>query len=152
MRGRVESINTSRGGPLKAGVFEARVTGHGIDGDHQNDERYHGGPDRAVSLYSLEAIRALQAEGHPIRPGSAGENLTLSGLDWPALAPGIQIRIGPVHLVVTNYAAPCEKVKGSFLKGEFTRISQKRHPGWSRLYARVLSGGVIRPGDDVDVA
>jgi MOSC domain-containing protein YiiM len=26
-------------------------------------------------------------------------------------------------------------------------VSQKRHPGWSRVYARVLATGSIRPGD-----
>lgn len=150
MRGRVESINTSRGGAFKSSVFEARVTEHGVDGDRQDDLRYHGGADRAVSLYSLEAIRALQAEGHPISPGSAGENVTLSGLDWPSLTPGSQLRIGPVHLVVTGYAAPCKKIEASFLNGESMRISQKVHPGWSRLYARVVAGGVIRPGDEVE--
>jgi len=150
MHGRVESINTSRGGAFKSAVFEARVSEHGVDGDRQDDLRYHGGPDRALSLYSLEVIRALQAEGHPIAPGSAGENVTLSGLDWPSLTPGSHLRIGIVQLVVTSYAAPCEKIEGSFLNGEFMRISQKLHPGWSRVYSRVVAGGEIRPGDEVE--
>ena len=32
---------------------------------------------------------------------------------------------------------------------DFSRISQKRHPGWSRVYARVLVEGHLRPGDPV---
>lgn len=151
MRGRIVSINTSRGGPLKTSVFEGRVTEYGVEGDVQNDLRYHGGPNRAVSLYSFEAIRTLQAEGHPIRPGTVGENLTISGLDWPSVVPGRELTIGEVRLAVTAYAPPCEKIKASFLNREFTRISQKVHPGWSRLYARVIAGGVIRPGEEVVV-
>ena len=54
--GRVESINTSRGGVPKTAVLEAQVTSEGIVGDVQRDLRYHGGPERAVSIYSLELI------------------------------------------------------------------------------------------------
>jgi MOSC domain-containing protein YiiM len=43
---------------------------NGIVGDDQAAKKYHGGPDRALVLYSLEIIEALQAEGHPISPGS----------------------------------------------------------------------------------
>ena len=36
-------------------------------------------------------------------------------------------------------------------EGFFTRISHKLHPGWSRLCARVVSGGLVYPQDAVDV-
>ena len=39
-----------------------------------------------------------------------------------------------------------------FVNEEFTRISQKRHPGWSRVCARVIEGGVVRMGDPVVLA
>ena len=43
-----------------------------------------------------------------------------------------------------------ENISGSFLDGDMTRLSQKRHAGQSRLYsACVLAGGAIRPGDEV---
>jgi MOSC domain-containing protein YiiM len=35
--------------------------------------------------------------------------------------------------------------------GEFGRVSQKRHPGWSRVYARVLAEGRLRPDDGVRI-
>ena len=150
-RGRVESINVSRGGVPKTSVSEALVTEQGVDSDRQDNLRDHGGPDRAVSLFSLELIQALQREGHPIGAGTSGENITLSGLDWPALTPGRELLVGPVRLVITNYAAPCETIRQSFLDLRFVRISQKAHPGWSRLYTRVLTCGIVRPGDPVHV-
>lgn len=150
--GRVASINVSSGGVPKLGVAEVLVSTYGLDGDHQNDLRLHGGPDRAVSLYSLDLINALRAEGHPISPGTAGENLTISGLDWSSLAAGRELLVGPVRLRITGYAAPCENIEDSFLDGNFVRISQKAHPGWSRFYCRVLSGGVIRLSDLVLLA
>jgi MOSC domain-containing protein YiiM len=147
--GRIESINTSRGGVPKTTVFEALITEHGIDGDRQRDPRYHGGLDRAIVLFSLEVIRALQREGHPIGIGTTGENLTISGIDWTAVAPGRELAIGDIRLLITKYTTPCEIIRGSFLEHDFTRISHKRNEGWSRVCARVLSGGIVRLGDEV---
>jgi MOSC domain-containing protein YiiM len=149
MDGRVESINTSHGGVPKTSALEAMVTAYGLSGDHQNDPRYHGGPDRAVVLYSLEVIRLLQEEGHPIAVGSTGENLTVSGLDWAALSPGATLQIGEVRLQITRYATPCGKIAGSFLNRQFRRIDQSEYPGFSRVCARVVAAGVVRPGDPV---
>jgi MOSC domain-containing protein YiiM len=149
--GRVESINTSRGGVPKVSAFEALVTEYGLDGDRQRDRRFHGGPDRAIVLYSLDVIRALQDEGHPIGVGSTGENLTVYGLDWTSVSPGAELRIGDVRLEITRYASPCDNIAPSFLDSDFTRISQKRHPGWSRVCARVLTGGIVQMGDEVEL-
>jgi MOSC domain-containing protein YiiM len=102
-------------------------------------------------IYSSEVIRALQQEGHPIDAGTTGENLTISGLDWPALEPGMELQIGPVRLLLTTYASPCEIIRHSFTDKNFRRISQRKHPGWSRLCARVLSMGTISVGDPVEV-
>src|SRR6184192_3034445 len=107
--GRIESINVSRGGVPKMPVFEALVTVGGIDGDRQRDPRFHGGPERAVVLFSLDVIRALQREGHPIAIGTAGENLTISGIEWRAVIPGTAIAIGDVRLHITKYASPATR-------------------------------------------
>ena len=146
---RLEAIHISRGGVPKLGVFEALIAHDGLDGDFQNDTRHHGGPDRAVVLYSLDLIRALQAEGHPIAPGTTGENLTLSGLHWESLTPGTTLLVGAVELRLTKYADPCRNISHSFLASDFMRISQNTRPGWSRVCARVLTGGLVRPGDPV---
>lgn len=147
--GRVVQVNLNpQGGVPKYAAPRAEVMFEGVLGDKQRDRRYHGGPLRAVSLYALERIDALRAEGHPIAPGSTGENLTISGLDWTLLQPGDRLQIGEwVELEITSYAAPCSNIEASFCNGEFKRIGQKTNPGWSRLYARVLSEGEVRPGD-----
>lgn len=149
---RVHQINRSDGGVPKLPVPEACITVEGVQGDRQRSLAIHGGRDRAVCLYSLERIEALQREGHRVAPGSAGENLTLAGLDWARLRPGSRLRIGEtVRLEITSYTAPCSLNARWFRDGDFTRISQKRHPGWSRLYARVLAEGTVRAGDRVVV-
>ena len=153
MAGRVFQINTSPGGVPKRAVREVKVGPLGLAGDGVNHPKIHGGPERAVSLWSLERILALQEEGHPVFPGAAGENLTLAGLDWPALGPGAVLAVGEaVRLEVASYVTPCRTIAAYFRADAFKRISEERHPGWSRLYARVLSGGLIRTGDGVRVA
>ena len=148
---RLESINVSGGGVPKQSVKEALITSAGVAGDRQRDLRFHGGPDRAVTLFSAERIELLRAEGHPIEAGSTGENLTVSGLDWDGIAPGARLRIGQAELEITRYASPCAKIAGSFTGGDFGRLSQKAYPGWSRLCARVLREGLVREGDPVEV-
>jgi MOSC domain-containing protein YiiM len=97
--GKVVSINRSSGGVPKQPVPECRVTESGLQGDRQRDLRFHGGPDRAVCLYPLESILALQREGHPIAPGTIGENLTVSGLDWSLMVPDVRLQVGEVVLL-----------------------------------------------------
>ena len=85
-----------------------------------------------------------------LEAGSSGENLTLSGLDWEKLKLGARLQIGPdVRVEITSYTVPCDQNARWFRGGDFKRVSQKMNPGWSRLYARVLVEGVVRPGDVV---
>jgi MOSC domain-containing protein YiiM len=149
--GRLESINASRGGVPKRSMFEALITEHGIDGDRQRDLRFHGGPDRAIVLFSLDVIAALQREGHSIAAGTTGENLTISGVPWHTIVPGTELQVGEARLLVTKFTSPCEKIAFSFLENDFTRISQKLHAGWSRVSARVLAGGLVTIGDAVEL-
>lgn len=145
----VFSIQRSRGGVPKLPIREALVTAAGLDGDGQVQLKYHGGPDRALCLYSLERILTLQQEGHHIYPGALGENLTLAGLDWTLVVPGVTLQIGPVLAQITDYAVPCNTIGHTFSNGRYGRISQKTHPGFSRAYARVLEAGLIRVADEV---
>lgn len=148
----LHQISVSDGGVPKLPASEVRITVDGVAGDRQRNREVHGGVDQAVCLFSLEVIEALQAEGHFIKPGSSGENLTVAGLDWAQLTPGDRLRIGDaVVLEIVKYTAPCKSNAQWFTGGDFSRISQKKHPGWSRLYARVLAEGVVRPGDKVVV-
>lgn len=147
--GHLESINLSKGGIPKQPAPEAMITAEGLEGDRQRDRHFHGGPSRAVTLFSAERIAALQAEGHPIATGTTGENLTVSGIDWARVVPGTRLGVGEARLEVTKYASPCANVAGSFTDGDIARIAQKANPGWSRVCARVLAPGRVRVGDPV---
>jgi MOSC domain-containing protein YiiM len=146
--GRIVQISVSPGGVPKLAVEAGRVTVDGVEGDAHRNRQHHGGPDRAVCLYSMDAIRALLAEGHAVAPGALGENVTVEGVEWSRVTPGIRLRLGTdVLLEVTRYTTPCLNIKAAFVHGEYARVSQHRHPGWSRVYTRVLREGVVRAGD-----
>jgi MOSC domain-containing protein YiiM len=148
--GRVHSLNVSGGGVPKRPVPEVHVTREGLRGDVQGDLRYHGGPERAVSLFSLDVIERLRAEGHAISPGSAGENLTIAGLEWALVLPGTRLEFeGGVVLEVASYCVPCGKIRASFADGRIHRINQEDHPGESRVYARVVVEGALRKDETV---
>jgi MOSC domain-containing protein YiiM len=145
---RIVQLSVSNGGVPKQAVESARVTSLGLEGDAHRDREHHGGPERAVCLFAMEAIRALQAEGHPLVPGALGENVTLEGLDWSAVQPGARLRLGAeVVLEITRYTTPCFNIQPAFRDGDYSLVSQKRHPGRSRVYARVLETGTLRRGD-----
>ena len=147
--GLLHSINVSNGGVPKIARSAAAVRVRGVEADRQRDLLHHGGPTRAVSLYSLELIRALQAEGHSVDVGCIGENFTLSGMPWEHMVPGAKLDVGDVQIELTAYAAPCNNLLPCFAGGKFVRVAQKVHPGWSRLYARVLREGTVQVGDTV---
>jgi MOSC domain-containing protein YiiM len=143
-------INASPGGVPKLPLARGEVTQIGLVGDKQRTTQVHGGPEAALCLYSLERILALQAEGHPIYPGAVGENLTIAGLDWDKVTPGTRLKLGEDVLIeVTRYTTPCSAIVDVFVDQKINRILQDKHPGWSRVYARVLRPGVIYPGSKV---
>lgn len=153
MRGSIFQINVSNGGVPKSPIDEAVVNQLGITRDRQGDLRHHGSPEQALCLFAVERLAALAAEGHDVAPGFTGENITLIDIDWDLIVPGRQLLLGDEVLIeVTDYASPCAKNARWFKKGDFSRIDQGLHPGFSRVYARVLHGGQIRTGDPVTLA
>lgn len=152
MSARIVQISLSNGGVPKTAVPQAAVTKTGLVGDRQKTPDIHGGPERAICLWALEVIETLQQEGHNVAPGYAGENVTLSGLDWLQVLPGVQLQLGAaVRLEIASYAAPCRKNMRWFADKRYSRISQKHYPGSSRVYARVLQPGNICTGDEVAI-
>jgi MOSC domain-containing protein YiiM len=148
---RVFSINISGGGVPKLPVSEAEVGELGIVGDDHDDKDNHGGPLQALCLYSVDALKRLQAEGHPVVAGGMGENITFEGLDVSDLRPGDQLCIGLVEIEVTSYTSPCKTIAGNFRDGVFSRVSPQVHIEDSRLYARIIRGGPVRQGDPVEL-
>lgn len=106
--------------------------------------RHSVGGRREVCLYAMETYDALRAEGMAVGPGSFGENLTLTGLPFDTLKPGDQIQVGAeAVLEITMVRKPCSRL---------TQIDPRLPEaivGRSGWLARVVTGGVVRPGDPV---
>jgi MOSC domain-containing protein YiiM len=148
-QGAVAQVNASGGGVPKHPVAGGRVGFDGLAGDTQADRKHHGRPFQALSLWSTEVIDELAAQGHSIAPGYAGENITVSGLDWTSMRPGTRLRIGTALAEVSFPATPCKKQSGWFTDGDFRRIAHERNPQWVRWYAWVREPGMVAPGDEV---
>ncbi|MDQ3492258.1 MAG: MOSC domain-containing protein, partial [Chloroflexota bacterium] len=152
-QGQVVQVNVSSGGVPKLPVEEAWVDELGLEGDRHDEPTVHGGPYRAVCLYGMEAIERVRSEGHPIKPGGAGENLTTEGIEWSEQAPGTRVEIGDgLVLELTTPTAPCRTIRRNFHDGRFGRISVMTHPSDSRMYASVLVPGRVRPGDRITLS
>ncbi len=152
MTGTVESLQASGGGVPKSTIAVAEIGPGGVSVDVQGNRKNHGRPWQAICLYSSDLLDALRSEGHPIDAGSAGENITISGVDWARLRGGLTITIGEVRLRTSSPAAPCHKIGDFFVDRHWNRIDHTERPGWARWYASVLAGGTVRPGDSVTIA
>jgi hypothetical protein len=150
LAGSVHGLFRSDGGIPKLPVDAVDIDSRGVVGDRQRSKRHHGRPWQALCLWSLETIEHLRAEGHPIAPGAAGENITVTGIDWKLVRPGMRMQLGPDVLIeLTPWSLPCAKNAQWFLGQDYERMHHEREPGVSRIYASVLSGGRVSTGDTV---
>ena len=150
--GMISSVNVNpEGGVPKYSVNSARLCVGGVEGDLQKDTKHHGGQDRAVCIFSSELMGELNKEGHNFHPGAVGENLTISGIDWSGLSAGIRLAIGESVIEITKPASPCSTIEHVFSDSRFSRISEKKNPGWSRWYARVIKEAEVFKGDSVSI-
>lgn len=110
---------------------------------------------RQVHLIHTELHDELRAAGFDVSPGQMGENVTTRGVDLLALPIGTLLRLGPEAVVeVTGLRNPCTQLD-AFRPGLMAAVLDRDESG--RLVRKagimgvVRAGGVVRPGDVVDV-
>ena len=152
--GTIVQVNISRGGVPKLPVALASVGPLGLAGDSQAHPQIHGGPNQAVLIITLEGIHELIERGYPLFPGALGENLTTRGLNRREFRIGQQIRAGSAMLEITRPRGPCATldIYGAALKTEI-KAKDPASPVWglSGFYARVLSPGIVRTDDIIEI-
>lgn len=148
--GRIVQLSVSDGGVPKRAVDAVDVDHGGVVGDRQAARNHHGRPWQALCLWSVEVIDAFVAAGHSLVPGAAGENLTLAGIDWAAMRPGVRLRAGGVTCEISSYALPCTKNSRWFADGDHRVMHHSRGPV-SRVYATVTEPGRIAVDDPVAI-
>ena len=114
---------------------------HGIVGDAHAGE-WH----RQVSLLAHESIEKMQRQGLDVASGDFAENITTSGIELFSLPVGTRLRVGETLLEVTQVGKECH-----------TRCAIYHQAGdcvmpREGIFARVLRGGRVTPGDPVAVA
>jgi MOSC domain-containing protein YiiM len=133
---------SDRKGVVKENVPEARlVVEHGLAGDAHAGE-WH----RQVSLLAIESIDKMRAAGAQVNPGDFAENITTRGLAVDQLPVGTRVRIGnDAELTITQIGKACHA--GCAIRELVGDCIMPREG----VFARVDKGGVVRPGDVIEV-
>lgn len=139
-------------GPQKVKITKLNVRTEGCEGDYNDYRTKHkrSTNDRAVSIMTIKLLEILNEEGWPIMPGDLGENITVAGDITFEI--GKIYSIGAVKIQITEDIEPCNKLMflpyvGRDKKVEFLNMLKGRR-GW---YAKVLTEGIIVPGDKVGI-
>lgn len=116
------------------------IPDHGIDGDgHAGD--WH----RQISLLAQESIEKMQRLGLSVSAGDFAENITTSGVDLPGLPIGTRLNIGETILEVTQIGKVCHTRCAIYYQAGDCVMPKEG------IFAKVLQGGGIKPGDDLEV-
>ncbi|MFE1328322.1 MOSC domain-containing protein [Streptomyces sp. NPDC058735] len=110
---------------------------------------------RQVHLMHEELFAELGEAGFEVGPGDLGENITTRGLDLLGLPTGTLLRLGGgAVLEVTGLRNPCQQID-AFRDGLLKQVVGRDQEGNLVRKAGIMSvvreGGVVRPGDPVEV-
>lgn len=142
MMGKVIAVCLSKNkGERKTPVDHVHLLpNHGIDGDaHAGD--WH----RQVSLLAQESIEKMQQLGLSVQAGDFAENITTSGIDLPSLPIGTKLKVGETTMEVTQIGKECHTRCAIFYQAGDCVMPKEG------IFARVLQGGRIKPGDTLEV-
>ena len=142
IKGTLKAICVSeRRGTLKEEVPCAVLRENfGIEGD-----AHAGQWHRQVSLLSFEKIEEFRSRGADVGFGAFGENLIISGIDLRALPVDTELKIGETLLRVSQIGKACHSHCEIYKKTGDCIMPREG------IFAEVEAGGIIRPGDAVEV-
>lgn len=126
------------------GPVEVRITN--LAGDEQADLRVHGGPHKAVLVYSADHGPVWRAFDERMdAPGAFGENLHVTGLSEADVCIGDRWRVGSAVFEVSQPRQPCWKANDRW--GRDDVVDEMERTGRTGWYMRVLDTGRLRAGD-----
>lgn len=140
--GKIIAVNVSeKKGTQKVNVHSAKV----IEDFGMENDAHAGKWHRQVSLLSYEKIEAFKEKGAPVEDGAFGENLIVQGIDLKELPVGTKLRCGDIVLEVTQIGKQCHS------GCEIFKIMGDCIMPREGIFTRVLHGGVVSEGDDIEV-
>lgn len=120
-----------------------------LEGDEQADLNVHGGPDKAVCVYSADHFAYWQeALGRrDLGAGAFGENFTVNGLDETTVCLGDVFAVGTVLVEVSQPRGPCWKLGRKWDRLDLPKLVLKAgKTGW---YFRVRQPGRVAAGEGI---
>lgn len=116
------------------------LVNHGIVGD-----AHAGNWHRQISLLAEESIDKLRQSGMELTPGAFAENIVTEGIELKNLLVGTKLKVGSSMLEVTQIGKECHN------DCEIKRTAGKCVMPTEGIFAIVLQGGIITPGDTIKV-
>ncbi|MGQ9556436.1 MAG: MOSC domain-containing protein [Desulfurispora sp.] len=141
--GKIVAVCTSpQKGMRKKNVGEGLlVPEHGLEGD-----AHTGTWHRQVSLLALESIEKMRQQGLDVHPGDFAENLTTRGIDLVSLPVGTRLKIGSQAVgEVTQIGKECHHRCAIYYQAGDCVMPREG------IFIRVLEGGPVKVGDDIEV-
>ena len=139
--------------PWTTGIYKTPVNQRlhlsavNLAGDGQADLKVHGGPDKAVCVYSADHYASWRQElgVEQCGPGWFGENFSVQGQRETDVAIGDTYRIGTAVVQVSQPRAPCWKLGRRWNRVDMPKlVLQSGRTGW---YLRVVEEGGVERGD-----
>jgi MOSC domain-containing protein YiiM len=134
--------SSDKKGEKKKAITEGRLKeSYGLVGDAHADAASH----RQVSLLDMSSVTKMRALGVEVGPGDFAENLTTDGLDLASLTVGRRLASeGGVVLEVTQIGKECHS--GCAI---YQQVGTCIMP-LEGIFVRVIKGGIVRPGDELN--
>lgn len=144
-----------KGKDITTGIFKNPVAGPvkveklNIVGDRQADLSVHGGVDKAVYAYSVDAYPwwREQRPQDEFKFGAFGENLSMETLDESQICVGDTFEIGGVILQAAQPRFPCFKLGAMY--NDLSIVKTFTKSGRPGVYFRVLQEGIIDVGQSL---
>ncbi|PKN72103.1 MAG: MOSC domain-containing protein [Deltaproteobacteria bacterium HGW-Deltaproteobacteria-10] len=112
----------------------------------ENDAHAQAGIIRQVSLLAKESIDKIRAKGLDVHYGDFAENLTVEGIDLPALPIGTRLKIGKdVLLEVSQIGKECHNRCNIFYAVGDCVMPREG------IFAKVLASGEIKADDLIEI-
>lgn len=132
------SISSEKGTPKTNVPSALLIAGWGLEND-----AHAGNWHRQISLLAIESIAKIRARGLDVQPGAFAENITTEGIDIPNLPIGARLRMGEAEIEITQIGKECHSRCAIFQQTGDCVMPREG------IFAKVLRGGVIAPGDMV---
>lgn len=124
--------------PIEKGVF---IEDYGLEGDAHAGE-WH----RQVSLLGIESFKKVEELGiEGLNHGDFAENITTEGIILHKLPVGTQLKIGETIQEVTQIGKECHT--GCAISKKVGKCIMPKEG----IFTRVIKGGIVKPGDIIEV-